>query len=176
MDDLTSGLATPIAEPLGRRRNKESFSLQTLQSARLSVPRRIFRKLVHFFLYHFILKLPRTTVTQVVGLKLTVRPTVFHPRIFLTSKFFATFIQGLNLSDKRVADIGTGSGTVGRQSRRTERFGFGYQPRRGGDRRLQCRSKWSGGSCRGASIEFVFGGGIGRKVRRNHIEPTLVPG
>lgn len=112
MDEFTSGLATPIAEPQGRRRNVKNFSLQKLQSVPLSLPRRIFRKLVHFFSYHFILKLPRTTVTRVAGLKLTVRPTVFHPRIFLTSKFFATFIQGLNLSDKRVADIGTGSGIL----------------------------------------------------------------
>ena len=30
----------------------------------------------------------------------------------MTSKFFATFIQGLDLSDKRVADVGTGSGIL----------------------------------------------------------------
>jgi methylase of polypeptide subunit release factors len=37
---------------------------------------------------------------------------VFHPRYFLTSKFFANFLAGLDLSGKRVADVGTGSGIL----------------------------------------------------------------
>jgi release factor glutamine methyltransferase len=41
-----------------------------------------------------------------------VPPTVFHPRYFLTSKFFAEFISDLDLVGKRVADVGTGSGTL----------------------------------------------------------------
>jgi methylase of polypeptide subunit release factors len=41
-----------------------------------------------------------------------VRPTVFHPRYFLTSEFFASFIGRLDLQGKRVADVGTGSGIL----------------------------------------------------------------
>jgi methylase of polypeptide subunit release factors len=41
-----------------------------------------------------------------------VRPTVFHPRYFITSEFFASFIGRLDLSGKRVADVGTGSGIL----------------------------------------------------------------
>jgi methylase of polypeptide subunit release factors len=37
---------------------------------------------------------------------------VFHPRYFLTSKFFANFLAGLDLNGKRVADVGTGSGIL----------------------------------------------------------------
>src|SRR5674476_120256 len=112
MDDLTGGLASHVARAESPRINNEKFSLQKSLSIRLSLPRRIFRKLVHFLSYKFILELPRTTVTRVAGLELTIRPTVFHPRIFLTSKFFANFIQGLDLSGKRVADVGTGSGIL----------------------------------------------------------------
>jgi release factor glutamine methyltransferase len=41
-----------------------------------------------------------------------VRPTVFHPRRFITSEFFASFIGRLDLTGKRVADVGTGSGIL----------------------------------------------------------------
>ena len=51
-------------------------------------------------------------MTQVAGFRLTVRPTVFHPRYFLTSKFFANFLAGIDLKGKRVADVGTGSGIL----------------------------------------------------------------
>jgi release factor glutamine methyltransferase len=47
-------------------------------------------------------------VARVAGL--TVRPTVFHPRYFLTSEFFANFVSDIDLTGKRVADVGTGSG------------------------------------------------------------------
>jgi methylase of polypeptide subunit release factors len=43
---------------------------------------------------------------------MSVRPTVFHPRYFITSEFFASFIGQLDLSGKRVADVGTGSGIL----------------------------------------------------------------
>ena len=39
-------------------------------------------------------------------------PTVFHPKVFLTSKFFATFLGGLDLSGKHVAEVGCGSGIL----------------------------------------------------------------
>ncbi len=70
------------------------------------------RKTIHFFSYHLILKRERSSVAHVAGLRLVVRPTVFHPRYFLTSEFFAGYIGRLDLDGKRVADVGTGSGIL----------------------------------------------------------------
>lgn len=74
--------------------------------------RRALRRIIHFLAYHFILKQRATTATRAAGFRLTVRPTVFHPRYFVTSQFFASFIGRHDFSDARVADIGTGSGIL----------------------------------------------------------------
>lgn len=74
--------------------------------------RRWLRQAIHFFSYHLILSRRSTRVTRAAGFRLTVRPTVFHPRCFLTSEFFAGFIGRLDLAGKRVADVGTGSGIL----------------------------------------------------------------
>ena len=83
---------------------------------RRSVPhgpwRRRLRNAIHFFSYHLILKRRTTRVTRAAGFRLIVRPTVFHPRYFITSEFFASFIDRLDLKGKRVADVGTGSGIL----------------------------------------------------------------
>jgi release factor glutamine methyltransferase len=83
---------------------------------RQSVPhgpwRRCLRYTIHLFSYHLILKRRTTRATRAAGFRLTVRPTVFHPRYFITSEFFASFIDRLNLNGKRVADVGTGSGIL----------------------------------------------------------------
>ena len=75
-------------------------------------PDGVFRKFVHLCSYHFVLDRRGIRRTCVAGLNLTVPPTVFDPKIFLTSKFFANFIQTLDLTDKQVADVGTGSGIL----------------------------------------------------------------
>lgn len=74
--------------------------------------RRFLRGFIHFFSYHLILARQSTRVTRAAGFRLTVRPTVFHPRYFISSECFAEFIGGLDLSDKHVVDIGTGSGIL----------------------------------------------------------------
>ena len=81
-------------------------------SAQPTLLRRLLRKTIHRLSYHFILKRERTTVAYAAGFRLTVRPTVFHPAYFLTSKFFASFIGRQDWSGKRVADVGTGSGIL----------------------------------------------------------------
>jgi release factor glutamine methyltransferase len=81
-------------------------------SAPPSYLRRVFRSTIHFFAYHLNLKRQRTSVTRAGGFQLVVRPTVFHPRYFLTSEFFAAFITRLDLSGKCVADICTGTGIL----------------------------------------------------------------
>ncbi len=74
--------------------------------------RRLLRRLIHFFSYHFILSRGQTRITRAAGFRLTVRPTVFHPRYFISSERFAEFISRLDLTGKRVIDIGTGSGIL----------------------------------------------------------------
>src|SRR5437763_15226618 len=94
--------------------------VQTLERAygldRQSVPyrqwRRRLRSTIHFLSYHFVLKRRTTRRTRAAGFRMIVRPTVFHPRYFITSEFFASFIGRLDLSGKRVADVGTGSGIL----------------------------------------------------------------
>jgi release factor glutamine methyltransferase len=74
--------------------------------------RRCLRRLIHFFAYHLILARQRTRMTRAGGFRLVVHPTVFHPRYFLSSEYFAEFISHLDLRGKRVVDVGTGSGIL----------------------------------------------------------------
>jgi len=74
--------------------------------------RRCLRRLIHFFAYHLILTRQRTRTTRAGGFRLVVHPTVFHPRYFLSSEYFAEFISHLDLRSKRVVDVGTGSGIL----------------------------------------------------------------
>jgi release factor glutamine methyltransferase len=77
-----------------------------------SLPRRFLRYAVHRLSFHFIFDRRRTRVARAAGFRLVVRATVFHPWWFITSGFFADFIGGLDLTGKRVADVGTGSGIL----------------------------------------------------------------
>lgn len=74
--------------------------------------RKVFRKVIHVLSYRFIYEQHRTRSTRAAGLRLTVGPTVFHPRWFLTSEYFAGYIDGLDLEGQQVADVGTGSGIL----------------------------------------------------------------
>src|SRR6478752_1352402 len=74
--------------------------------------RRFLRAFIHFYSYHVILSRRSTRTIRAARFDLRVRPTVFHPRFFLSSEYFAEFLDGLDLSGKSVADIGTGSGIL----------------------------------------------------------------
>jgi release factor glutamine methyltransferase len=74
--------------------------------------RRLLRGLIHFFSYRLILSRRNIQTTTAAGFRLRIRPTVFHPRFFLSSEYFAEFIDGLDLNGKNVADVGTGSGIL----------------------------------------------------------------
>jgi methylase of polypeptide subunit release factors len=74
--------------------------------------RRLLRRFIHFVCYRFVLSRQSTRMTRAAGFDLKVRPTVFHPRLFLSSEYFAEFLDGLNLTGKNVADVGTGSGIL----------------------------------------------------------------
>ena len=71
--------------------------------------RRVLRAFIHFFSYHAILSRRSVRTIPAAGFRLSVPPTVFHPRFFLSSEYFAEFIDRLDLKGKSVADIGTGS-------------------------------------------------------------------
>ena len=74
--------------------------------------RRAFRSVVHFLSYKFILSRKDIRETYVAGFHLSVRPTVFHPKYFISSEKFAEFIETLDFSGKRVCEIGTGTGIL----------------------------------------------------------------
>jgi len=82
------------------------------QGTRQGLFRRFLRSFIHFWSYHLFLASRRTSVTEVAGFRLTVPPTVFHPKVFLTSKYFAEFLGRLDLRGKHVAEVGTGSGIL----------------------------------------------------------------
>jgi release factor glutamine methyltransferase len=93
-------------------RVESAGSLGGSTCAPLSLTRRLLRGTIHLLSYHFILKRRSIRVTRAAGFRLTVRPTVFHPRYFITSEYFAGIIGRLDLAGKRVADVGTGSGIL----------------------------------------------------------------
>jgi release factor glutamine methyltransferase len=74
--------------------------------------RRFMRRFIFFISYHLVLNRRGIRTTRAAGFRLRVRPTVFHPRYFLSSEYFAEFIDGLDLRGKSVADVGTGSGIL----------------------------------------------------------------
>ena len=74
--------------------------------------RRAFRWVVHYLSYTFILSRPTIRTSYAAGFRLSVRPTVFHPKFFISSEKFASFLDTLDLSGKRVCEIGTGTGIL----------------------------------------------------------------
>ena len=76
--------------------------------------RRTARRLFSLVAYHFWVKprSRRTVETKLLGFKMIVPPTVFHPQYFFTSKFMAEFLKRQDFHGKRVLDIGCGSGIL----------------------------------------------------------------
>jgi release factor glutamine methyltransferase len=116
--DLDAGATQVSAPQLGASQTGESEAGASEASAfgRHGAPhgpfRRLLRRVIHFFSYHLVLARKTTRTTRAAGFLLTVRPTVFHPRYFISSEAFAAFIDRLDLTGKRVIDIGTGTGIL----------------------------------------------------------------
>src|SRR5690348_6125504 len=74
--------------------------------------RNLAERFLHVVTYYAVFRRPGTRLARVAGFRLTIRPTVYDPRYAVAPPFFAKFLDGLDLSGKRVADLGTGSGIL----------------------------------------------------------------
>ena len=80
----------------------------------LNYIKKLLRKFSYLYQYHFLVKPKMSKVVKQVlsGFTFTIRPTVFNPADFVSSKVFASFINTLDLSGKHILDMGSGSGIV----------------------------------------------------------------
>jgi release factor glutamine methyltransferase len=74
--------------------------------------RRALRRAIHFASYNLVLRRRSTRTVRADGFRLTVRPTVFHPRYFIASEYFSRFVTQLDLRERSVVDVGTGTGII----------------------------------------------------------------
>lgn len=58
------------------------------------------------------LYLKKKRKTSFFGLKLFVEPGVFHPGFFFTTKTFARFLMNQKFNDKKILEVGSGSGAL----------------------------------------------------------------
>src|SRR5438128_1701415 len=107
MDDVTR-IDTAAAAAV----NRKAVSGLGRSGGPHSLVRRALRAFIHFFSYHFILSRQNIRVSYAGGFRLTVRPTVFHPKFFISSEKFAEFIDTLDFTGKRVCEVGTGTGIL----------------------------------------------------------------
>lgn len=54
----------------------------------------------------------KVVLQKLAGFTFTVRPTVFNPADFISSKVFISYIKTLELAGKKILDMGSGSGVV----------------------------------------------------------------
>jgi methylase of polypeptide subunit release factors len=85
-----------------------------LHSWQKSFPVRMIRRGVHAVVYNAFVKpaITRTDVTSMLGFSLTIPPSVFHPKFYLTSRFFAKYLRTQDLHDLDILEMGCGSGIL----------------------------------------------------------------
>src|SRR6266849_3159884 len=57
-------------------------------------------------------KINRVDRISMFGFSLDVPPTIFHPGLYFSSKFLGEYLQTLELQNRRVLDVGCGSGIL----------------------------------------------------------------
>lgn len=91
-------------------------NLQYYHYKKLSSPhiKKLLRKISFLYNYHLKVKpkMQSTVNEKISGYTFIVRPTVFNPKDFLSSEIFVKYIQTLDLEDKTILDMGSGSGIV----------------------------------------------------------------
>ena len=72
------------------------------------------RRIQHAIVYHLFVRraLARTDVTTMFGLRISVPPSVFHPRFFRTTRFLGEYLQGMELRGWKFLEMGCGSGIL----------------------------------------------------------------
>lgn len=75
---------------------------------------RAVRRIQHAIVYHLFVRraLARTDVTTMFGFRITVPPSVFHPKFFRTTKFLGEYLQGVELRGRIFLEMGCGSGIL----------------------------------------------------------------
>ena len=64
------------------------------------------------YTYYKRTKFYRTVTEKVLGYTFITPPSVFNPRIYYSSEIFGKFIQDLDLTGKKILDMGCGSGII----------------------------------------------------------------
>lgn len=81
--------------------------------------KKISKILLEIFYKPVLLKyLKKERIFKYKGLILKIKPGVFHPAFYFSSKIFAKFIETLNLKNKHILDLGTGSGIIALNAKR----------------------------------------------------------
>jgi release factor glutamine methyltransferase len=77
-------------------------------------PVRLMRRLVFRIVFRLIVRpaIGRTDTTTMLGLVLTVPPSVFHPRFYLSTRALGNYLGRLNLRGEDVLEMGCGSGVL----------------------------------------------------------------
>ena len=70
--------------------------------------RNLAERILHTVAYYVLFRRPGTRLARAAGFRLTIRPTVYDPRYAVAPLYFAKFIDGLDLSGRVIADLGTG--------------------------------------------------------------------
>jgi len=80
----------------------------------LPLPLRVLRRGSHLLALHLFVRraTTREDAVRMFGLSLRVPPTVFHPRLYGTSRFLGEHLRGRDLRSADVLEIGCGSGLL----------------------------------------------------------------
>ena len=152
---LLKGLGSSGASRVQWSRSPNMSMAPPAQAVQQGKLKRLLRSTIHFLCYHLVLTRQSKTVSHAAGFRLIVPPTVFHPRYFAASEFFAAFIARLDLSGRQVADIGTGTGILALAAARAgagERGRRRHQPKRRDIGQLQCARQRSRRAGHGAML------------------------